>query len=106
MVSGQINTVSFSCNNLTGKGGNKLSLTELEYLKANTKYDEGDIREWYRCSHNIYQFFMGSTILIFFTHRGFKAECPDGNLGESKSITKNQIFLYALASLRSIMQID
>ena len=58
MVSGQI-------NNLTGKGGNKLSLTELEYLKANTKYDEGDIREWYRSSHNIYQFFMGSTILIF-----------------------------------------
>ena len=43
---------------------------------------------------------------LFFTHRGFKAECPDGNLGESKSITKNKIFLYALASLRPIMKID
>ena len=66
MVSGHINTVSSLCDNLTGKGGNKLSLTELEYLKANTKYDEGDIREWYRWSHNICQFFMGSTILIFY----------------------------------------
>ena len=37
-----------SPQNFSEKGGNKLSLTELEYLKANTKYDEGDIREWYR----------------------------------------------------------
>ena len=34
--------------NFTEKGSDKLSLTELEYLKANTSYDEGDIREWYR----------------------------------------------------------
>ena len=76
-----------SPQNFTEKGGNKLSLTELEYLKANTKYDEGDIREWYR-GYKYHRWFGWQSkvhfqSLFFMTIRGFKAECPDGNLGES-----------------------
>ena len=39
--------------------GDRLSKDDLDFLKANTHYDEGTIQEWYK---------------------GFKADCPDGKL--------------------------
>ena len=39
--------------------GDKLSKEDLEFLRSNTRYDEGTINEWYK---------------------GFKQDCPDGKL--------------------------
>ena len=39
--------------------GDRLSKEDLEFLRSNTRYDEGTINEWYK---------------------GFKQDCPDGKL--------------------------
>merc|ERR1711990_103524 len=42
--------------------GDRLSKEDLEFLRSNTRYDEGTINEWYK---------------------GFKQDCPDGKLTPS-----------------------
>ena len=39
--------------------GDRLTKEDLEFLRSNTRYDEGTINEWYK---------------------GFKQDCPDGKL--------------------------
>ena len=43
----------------TSSRGDRLSKEDLEFLRSNTRYDEGTINEWYK---------------------GFKQDCPDGKL--------------------------
>ncbi len=43
--------------------GNTLAQEDIDYLRRNTRYDENEIREWYK---------------------GFKADCPDGTLSKTK----------------------
>lgn len=67
-----------------GKGGkwkkrknkvnHNLSQDDIEYLKLNTRYDEQEIKEWYR---------------------GFKQDCPDGQLGKDKILEMYSMILPA-----------
>merc|ERR1719219_3205684 len=49
-----------------------LSQEDIEYLKINTKFDEQEIREWFK---------------------GFKVDCPDGELGKDKILDMYSMIL-------------
>jgi len=50
----------------------QLSQEDIEYLKLNTKFDEQEIREWFK---------------------GFKVDCPDGELGKDKILDMYSMIL-------------
>lgn len=52
----------------------KLSAEDIDYLKKNTRYDEQEIKEWYR---------------------GFKQDCPDGQLSKEKILEMYTMILPA-----------
>lgn len=54
------------------RNNNNLSAEDIEYLKQNTRYDESEIRDWYR---------------------GFKVDCPDGQLGKDKILDMYSMIL-------------
>ncbi|CAB4067157.1 Frequenin-1,Neuronal calcium sensor 2,Hippocalcin-like protein 4,Neurocalcin homolog,Neurocalcin-delta,Neurocalcin,Neurocalcin-delta B,Visinin-like protein 1,Neurocalcin-delta A,Neuron-specific calcium-binding protein hippocalcin,Hippocalcin-like protein 1 [Lepeophtheirus salmonis] len=49
-----------------------LKQEDIDYLVQNTKYDESEIREWYK---------------------GFRADCPDGTLGKTKILDMYSLIL-------------
>jgi len=50
----------------------KLDQEDVDFLKENTKFDEAEIREWYK---------------------GFSVDCPDGNLGKDKILDMYSMIL-------------
>lgn len=58
----------------TGKAKHTLTQEDIEFLKKNTRYDEQEIKEWYR---------------------GFKQDCPDGQLGKDKILEMYSMILPA-----------
>jgi len=51
---------------------NNLTQDDIDFLTKNTRYDEGEIRDWYR---------------------GFKVDCPDGQLGKDKILDMYTLIL-------------
>jgi len=56
------------------KTSHTLTQDDIEFLKKNTRYDEQEIKEWYR---------------------GFKQDCPDGQLGKDKILEMYSMILPA-----------
>ena len=56
-----------------------LSADDIDYLKKNTRYDEQEIKEWYRCVKNIQSVWFW-TIEKTDLYKSFEFEPDNGNL--------------------------